>query len=108
MKGLLLSSNFREERGRTKIFFQKMNTRKTFLFPFVLFATSAKAFVLGPQDSSWVAEKSSPLVDESANPWTWEPLAGTDAVCLDGSQYGVVSCVSPSGPMKTAYIEIQG
>jgi hypothetical protein len=43
-----------------------------------------------------------------ASPWAWEPLTGTDAVYLDGSQYGVVSCVFPDQPMKTAYIEIQG
>jgi hypothetical protein len=68
---------------------------------------TAEAIIFAPQDA-WIAEKCSHRVEESANPWSWEPLTGTDAVCLDGSQYGVVSCVSPSGPMKTAYIEIQG
>ena len=64
------------------------------------------AFLLAKPDS-WVAEKCPPRSGDSS-PWAWEPLTGTDAVCLDGSQYGVVSCVSPDQPMKTAYIEIQG
>jgi len=77
----------------------------TLLFSCLFVQTTA--FIFATQDA-WIAEKSSPRVDENATPWSWEPLTGTDAVCLDGSQYGVVSCVSPSGPMKTAYIEIQG
>ena len=42
-----------------------------------------------------------------AVPWTWEPLPDVEAVCLDGSQYGVVTCVG-AGPIKTTYINIQG
>ena len=59
----------------------------------------------------WDADAAPPLDAAAralgAQPWTWEPLPDAEAVCLDGSQYGVVTCVG-AGPIKTTYINIQG
>ena len=59
----------------------------------------------------WDADTAPPLAPATralgATPWTWEPLADTEAVCLDGSQYGLVTCIG-AGPIKTTYINIQG
>lgn len=52
----------------------------------------------------YAAEDAPPLSARAralgAVPWTWEPLPDTEAVCLDGSQYGLVTCVG-AGPIKT-------
>lgn len=77
---------------------------------------AATAFLLArptPQSARpWDAESSAPLTlaareAGAAQPWAWEPLPDAEAVCLDGSQYGLVNCIG-SGPIKTVYISIQG
>jgi hypothetical protein len=59
----------------------------------------------------WDAESNPPLTPElaarGAVPWTWEPLPDTSAVCLDGSQYGLVVC-GGAGPYTTVTINLQG
>jgi hypothetical protein len=82
-----------------------------------LFATPslALAFTLARPTAlsatPWDADAAPPLDAATralgAQPWTWEPLPDAEAVCLDGSQYGLVTCIG-AGPIKTTYINIQG
>lgn len=59
----------------------------------------------------WDAESNPPLTPalaaRGAVPWSWEPLPDPTAVCLDGSQYGLVIC-GGAGPYETVTINLQG
>ena len=82
----------------------------TALLLLILAPAAASAFVLArpTRDSPtpWFAETSG-AVGAGATPWAWEPLPDKLAVALDGSQYGLVTCIG-AAPIKTVYISIQG
>jgi len=48
----------------------------------------------------WFAETSAAVGAGAGAAWRWEPLPDPMAVCLDGSQYGLVTCIG-AAPIKT-------
>ena len=89
--------------------------RSVSVLALALAAAPAGAFLLARPtpftQTPWDAESNPPLTREmralGAGPWRWEPLPDAEAVCLDGSQYGLVTCFG-SGPIKTIYVSIEG
>ena len=74
-------------------------------------APPASAFLLARPTAAtatpWDAESNGALAAAGGGaPWAWEPLPDPLAVCLDGSQYGLVTCIGAAP--KTFYISIQG
>ena len=80
------------------------------------FASSVVALLVASADAAdvypgltgmpWDAESSPPLTS-GAVPWSWVPLPDTQAVALDGTQYGLVTCIG-SGPLTSFILNIQG